>query len=172
MVKDLLAFYGTWHFITVLTKIYTGSSLELNGLSPHPYYSFKIQFSGILPSIPAPSKWSFLSGVWRNFTYLLCPPPPCSTCPAHLIHLHVIVLTISFEIYKIWSFSWCTFLQQPPMSCLLGPISFWTPCSENISLYSNLNIWVVVLHPYKTTGNVVYILRSLHLLILEGKTRN
>ena len=128
-------------------------------------------------SFPTPSKWSFLPGFWHNFYAFPLYPLPCSTCPAHLIHLHMIILTISCKIYKIWSCSLPSFLQPPLMTCLLGQISFWTPCSQNISLYSPLNIRDEVLHPYKMTGNVVCILQFLHLLvlhllILEGKTRN
>lgn len=74
VVKDLLPFYGTRNFGIMFTKTHTDSSLELHGLSPHPYYSFKIQFSGILPSMPEPSKWSFLSVFDTIFIHFLCPP--------------------------------------------------------------------------------------------------
>jgi hypothetical protein len=49
------------------------------------------------------------------------PASPCSTCPALHIYLHFIVVTMSCETYKIWSFSSCSFLQPPLMSCMLGP---------------------------------------------------
>jgi len=75
------------------------------------------------------------------------------TWPTHLIHLDLIILTISCEEDKLWSSSLCSFLQSPVNSSLLG---------SNILLlqilFSNILICIFSLqsdqnsHPYKTTG--------------------
>jgi capsular polysaccharide biosynthesis protein len=44
-----------------------------------------------------------------------------ATCPAHLILLALITLTILGEEYKPCSSSFCSFIQPPVTSSLLGP---------------------------------------------------
>jgi hypothetical protein len=46
-----------------------------------------------------------------------------ATCPAHLLLLHLITLTILDEEYTLWISSLRSFLHDPS-SCLLGPNIF------------------------------------------------
>jgi hypothetical protein len=51
-------------------------------------------------------------------TFLISPVH--ATCPAHLIFLHLMILTTSAVEYKLWSFSLRNFLHPPLTSFLLG----------------------------------------------------
>jgi hypothetical protein len=75
-----------------------------------------------------------------------------ATCPAHLIFLALITLTILGEDYKSSSSSLCSFLQHPVTSSLLGPnILLRTLLSNTLNLCSSLNMRDQVSHPHKTT---------------------
>jgi hypothetical protein len=66
--------------------------------TPHPPTSLpKVHFDPILPSTTWSFKWLFPS----DFPITFLPSPMCATCPAHLIPLDLICLTVSGEEYKL-----------------------------------------------------------------------
>jgi hypothetical protein len=79
-----------------------------------------------------------------------------TTCPAHLILLALITLTILGEEYKPCSSSLSSFLQPPVTSSLVGPnILICTLFSNTLNLCSSLYVRDQVSHPYKTTGKII-----------------
>jgi hypothetical protein len=102
--------------------------------------------SGLLPS-----------GLPTKMLYAPLTFPMRATCPANLIFLALITLTILGEEYKQCSSSLCSFLQPPVTSSLLGPnILLSTLFSNTLNLCSFLNLRDKVSHPYKTTGKAIY----------------
>jgi hypothetical protein len=63
----------------------------------------------------------FPSGFPTNILYAFTFYPVHTTYTAHLILLHLIILIIHGEGYKLWSSSLCSFLQPPVTWTLFGP---------------------------------------------------
>jgi hypothetical protein len=88
--------------------------------------------------------------------YTFLPFAMRATCPAHLIVLHLICLTISGGEYKLWSYPLCNFLHSPVTSSVLGPnILLSTLFSNTLSLCSSVKFTDKVSNPYKTTGRIM-----------------
>jgi hypothetical protein len=114
-------------------------------------YFLKIHFNIILPSTSGSSQCSFPSGFQMNILYVELICPMLSTCPAHLLHLDLII--IFCEEYKLCSFSLSCFLQPPVTLLLLEPnivlsILFQTPRisprkyeKQTMRNYKRQNLW-------------------------------
>jgi hypothetical protein len=164
-------FYGTWLFITVFRRILHWSlswvriihSLSSNHislkyiliLSTHLHLSLR---SGIFPSGFYTYLYAFLSSSIR------------AACPAHLIHLDLIILIIFDKDYKHWSFLLCSFHKPPVPSSLFGPnILLSTVFSNTLNLHSSLIIRVQVLQPYRKTDKIILLCILIFMFLLIQK---
>jgi hypothetical protein len=95
------------------------------------------------------------------------------TCPAHLILLDLITLTVFVKEYGLWSSPLCNFLHDPSSSLLGQNIFLNTLFSKTLSLCSSPKMRDQVLHPYSTTGKitVLYIL-IFRFLLWDGKAKD
>ena len=104
----------------------------------------------------------FPSGCPTKTLYTPLLTPIRATCLTHHILLDFITRTIFGEQYRSLSSWLCSFLHSPITSSLLGlntPLN--TPFSNTLSLGSFFNVSDQVSHPYKTTGNIIF----LHIVI-------
>jgi hypothetical protein len=61
--------------------------------------------------------------------------PMHATCPTHFMLLHLIILKISCNMYKLWSSSLSNFLQPPVTSTTQVQIFSPASCSRTPSIY-------------------------------------
>jgi hypothetical protein len=100
----------------------------------------------------------FPSGFATKILYAFVIPPML------LILLHIIILTICGEVYKLRSSSLCSLLQPPATSSLLRPnILLSTLFPDTLNLCYFLGVRDQVPHPYKTTSKIIL----LHILIFK-----
>jgi hypothetical protein len=124
-------FYGTRRFIPLLTRALHWSlswarSIQPKQTNPIPLIHILILSTHLCLGLRS---GLFPSGFPTNILYEFLSPSTHVTCPAHLILLNLIILSVLGEDYKLRSSSLCNFLQPPVTSPSSVQLFFSAPRS-------------------------------------------
>ena len=117
----------------------------------------------------------FPSGFPTKILYAPLLSPVLPTCLVHLILLDSITRTVLGEGYRSLSSSLCSFRHSPVTFSLLGPnILLSILFSNTLRLSFSLNVSDQVLHPYKTTGRIIFLCIFIfnYFLVASWKTKD
>jgi len=150
LVKKLPTFYGSQMFITVFVTSRHWSlywAIWIQSTTSHPISLRSVLILSYHLCLSRPSG-VFPSGFSTKILYAFLITPMLAKCPAHLILLDLITLTIFPEAYELWSLS--------PNSSHLGPnILLSTLFSDILKLCFFLSKRVKISHQYETAGKIM-----------------
>jgi hypothetical protein len=170
-LKNSPTFYGARRFITMFTRAIRLSLFWAISIKTIPPYLISLRYILVLSihlrlCLPG---GLFPYGFPTNIQYAFLSAPIHATCSVPLILIDLITLIIHSEEYKLWSSSLCSFLQPTATSFLFGSnIHLSTLFSNNLNLYTFLNVGDKVSHLYRTTGKTM-VLNSLILMFLDSR---
>jgi len=139
----------------------------------NPIHNFNFQLyiskinSNIIPHLSLGCTSShFRSHFPAKILYTLLISLMRTTCPSHLILLYLIIPVLFGEVYKLWSSSFCSLLQPPPTSFLLGPNIFLSALFlHTLSIYAPPLVWENNFHIY-TKQQVKFYFRAQSVVVL------
>jgi hypothetical protein len=140
----------------------------MSSVNTFPPYFSKIHFNNIFPFMPGSYKRYLPLDFPTKILYAFIKSPMHPTWSSQLVLLDLITV---MEVYKLWNYSLCSFLQPSTTSSLLGPNIFLsTLFSNTFNLCSSLSVREQVSHPYKTTRKTV-ILYTLRFIDETGRQK-
>jgi len=151
-VKKFTAFYGIRRFVTPFTRARHWSlswdrCMQSTYSHPISLGCIIILSSHLRLGIPS---GLFPSDFPTKLLYASFYSPMRATCPAYLIILHLITLTIFGEAYKLRRISLCSLLLPPATSFLKGPnILLRTLFSNTLNRCSSFSVRDYVSHPIR-----------------------